>query len=155
MVLEVFISIGVTVVAGLVVEFLGALFRAAEREDQQTRIKKLENELSELKRKRSTSRCCHIFTFLLLSVFLIASAALLHLTDFFPYKRGLVVLLRNRFSNGDDYYGIAAVVIFIVVGILSLLFLLCKNCFGIMRIEKQLKDVENELKNTIGRGGDN
>ena len=105
----------------------------------------------------------------MLLAFLVALATLLHVTDFFRNKRSLATLLLDwRYWVSDsskifdyNYYGIAGVAIFIVVVILPLLFFLCKKCFGIMRIEKELVDVRDELKQikscdgvkAVARGG--
>ena len=110
----------------------------------------LEEELDKLKKKCFDFECCHFFTTVAL---LFALGILLYVMDFFHNKRGLTTLLLDwRYCFSQDYEvsdynynGIAGVVIFLMVVLLPLLHFLCKICFGVMRIEQELKDVREQL----------
>ena len=163
MVLGVLTAIGVTVVAGYVLgiaEWIPRVGHAEESAQQRTRVNELEKKLSKLKKKRSNHGLFYIYTFVMLFTFLIALAVLLYVTDFFRNKPGLATLLLNwRYWFSHDYkifdynyYGIAGVAIFIVVVILPQFFFLFKICFDIKTIEKDIKDVLNELEQINNRG---
>ena len=155
MVLGILTAVGLTFVAGCA----AGLFLRRDDQGERRNRRELEEELDKLKKKRFDYGCCHFFTTFAFFALLFALGILLYVTDFFRNKRGLTTLLLDwRYWFSQDYKifdynynGIAGVVIFLVVVLLPLLYFLCKICFGVMRIEQELKDIREQL-HQIGSG---
>ena len=156
MVLGVLTAVGVSFVAGFVVN---ALYNNAGQEQRdEERLRKQHNELKE---KRSKTGCCYFFTLFVLYIFLLALGGVLYFTDFFRNKKSLgKLILDSRYWFDKDYqlfnynyYGIGGVALAVVVVIFPLLCFLYKACSDVKRLEKELKDVQDKLQQTAEHDG--
>ena len=166
--------LGASVVAGLYLANTYHSNEKAREEDRQNQrnksLERLKNDLGQLENRRSNSCCGSFFTFILIHVFVFSLLFILHITDFFRYKKEWFKLLLDwkywfNYNNNlfqFNYYGIGGVVLTVVVVILPLLFFLCQQTRNMTRIEREINIVQQNIErweqegrtvNALAQGG--
>ena len=156
MVLGLITAAGVGLVAGYVLNTFRSYYAGSQYHEQQRadRVEELRRRRNELKGERSKSGCYYLFTLCMFFVFLLTVGGVLYVTEFFRHKKGLgkLTLDWRYWFNKDyelfnyNYYGIGGVALFFFVVIFPLLCFLYKACSKVNRLERELKDVQDELQ---------